>query len=46
MAGRGRGAVEGEGTTAGVSERLLFAGTAPAEAAPVSLPMPRPAGEI
>ncbi|RWA74554.1 ComEC/Rec2 family competence protein [Mesorhizobium sp.] len=46
MAGRGRGAVEGEGTTAGVSERLLFAGTAPAEATPVSLPMPRPAGEI
>ncbi|KUM24756.1 competence protein [Mesorhizobium loti] len=46
MAGRGRGAEEGEGTTAGVSERLLFAGTAPVEATPVSLPMPRPAGEI
>lgn len=38
MAGRGRGAEEGEGTTAGVSERLLFAGAVPAEAMPVLLP--------
>ncbi|TIO79229.1 MAG: ComEC family competence protein [Mesorhizobium sp.] len=44
MAGRGRGAEEGEGTTAGVSERLLFA--APFEATPVSVPVPRPATEI
>lgn len=44
MAGRGRGAEEGEGTTAGVSERLLFA--APFEATPVSVPVPRPAPEI
>ncbi|WFP60880.1 ComEC/Rec2 family competence protein [Mesorhizobium sp. WSM4904] len=46
MAGRGRSAEKGEGTTAGVSERLLFAGTAPAEATPVSVPAPRPAAEI
>ncbi|RUT87916.1 competence protein, partial [Mesorhizobium sp. USDA-HM6] len=46
MAGRGRGAEEGEGTTAGVSERLLFAGTVPAEATPFSVPVPRPAAEI
>lgn len=46
MAGRGRGTEEGEGTTAGVSERLLFAATAPAEATPVSVPAPRPAAEI
>ncbi|RWX65002.1 competence protein, partial [Mesorhizobium sp. M4B.F.Ca.ET.089.01.1.1] len=46
MAGRGRGAEEGEGTTAGASERLLFADTVPADAAPVSLPEPRPAKEI
>ncbi|MEW6631969.1 MAG: ComEC/Rec2 family competence protein [Pseudomonadota bacterium] len=44
MAGRGRGAEEGEGTTAGVSERLLFATATPAEVAPV--PVPRPATEI
>ncbi|TGQ35171.1 MULTISPECIES: ComEC/Rec2 family competence protein [unclassified Mesorhizobium] len=46
MAGRGRGAEEGEGTTAGVSERLLFVDMLPADAAPVSLPEPRPAKEI
>lgn len=46
MAGRGRGAEEGEGVTAGVSERLLFAATVPDEATPVSLPAPRPAAEI
>ncbi|TGQ56187.1 DUF4131 domain-containing protein [Mesorhizobium sp. M1C.F.Ca.ET.193.01.1.1] len=46
MAGRGRGAEEGEGVTAGVSERLLFAATVPDEATPVSLPAPRPATEI
>ncbi|TIW67444.1 MAG: ComEC family competence protein, partial [Mesorhizobium sp.] len=46
MAGRGRGTVEGEGTTAGVSERLLFADTAPVETAPVWLPESRPAKEI
>ncbi|UCI05615.1 ComEC/Rec2 family competence protein [Mesorhizobium sp. B1-1-8] len=46
MAARGRGAEEGEGTTVGVSERLLFAGNAPSEAAPVLVPEPRPATEI
>jgi len=45
MAGRGRGAEEGEGTTAGVSERLLFAGATADEAAPISVPAPRPAPE-
>ncbi|MDX8517671.1 ComEC/Rec2 family competence protein [Mesorhizobium dulcispinae] len=46
MAGRGRGAEEGEGTTAGVSERLLFAGTVPAEAAPVLLPERHPPAKV
>ncbi|MDG4908040.1 ComEC/Rec2 family competence protein [Mesorhizobium sp. WSM4898] len=46
MAGRGRGAEDGEKTTAGVSERLLFADTVPAEAVPVWVPVPRPATEI
>ncbi|RUW79285.1 hypothetical protein, partial [Mesorhizobium sp. M1E.F.Ca.ET.063.01.1.1] len=46
MAERGRGAKEGEGTTAGVSERLLFSDAVPAEATPVSVPVPRPAAEI
>ncbi|MBZ9863969.1 ComEC/Rec2 family competence protein [Mesorhizobium sp. CA15] len=45
MAGRGRGVREGGETTAGVSERLMFAHAAPAEEAPVSLPELRlPAG--
>src|SRR5690349_12063103 len=43
MAGRGRGAEEGEGTTAGVSERLLFAGPLPDETAPYPVLAPRPA---
>ena len=43
MAGRGRGAEEGERTTAGVSERLLFADVGAAEAVPASLPELRPA---
>src|SRR5690242_7042231 len=38
MAGRGRGVREGGETTAGVSERLMFAHAAPAEEPPVSLP--------
>ncbi|RWH30839.1 ComEC/Rec2 family competence protein [Mesorhizobium sp.] len=46
MAGRGRGAEDGEKTTAGVSERLLFADTVPAEAVQVLVPVPRPAAEI
>jgi len=46
MAGRGRGAVEGEGTTAGVSERLLFVDMPSAETAPLALPEPGPATEI
>ncbi|PBC04794.1 ComEC/Rec2 family competence protein [Mesorhizobium sp. WSM3860] len=46
MAGRGRGAEEGEETMAGVSERLLFADTVPAEVVPVLVPVPRPATEI
>ncbi|CDX17985.1 ComEC/Rec2-like protein [Mesorhizobium sp. ORS 3324] len=46
MAGRSRGAEEGEGTIAGVSERQLFADTVPAEAAPVSLPAPSPPTEV
>ncbi|RWB56117.1 ComEC/Rec2 family competence protein [Mesorhizobium sp.] len=46
MAGRGRGTEDDGGITAGVSERLLFAGTAPFEATPVSVPVPRPATEI
>ncbi|WP_363229934.1 DUF4131 domain-containing protein, partial [Mesorhizobium sp.] len=45
MAGRGRGAEEGEGTTAGVSERLMFAHAAPQEAPPVQLPQPRAPAE-
>ncbi|MBW8909353.1 MAG: ComEC/Rec2 family competence protein [Mesorhizobium sp.] len=40
MAGRGRGAGEGEVTAAGVSERLLFADVNAVEAVPVSLPAP------
>ncbi|BCG94545.1 ComEC/Rec2 family competence protein [Mesorhizobium sp. 131-2-1] len=46
MAGRGRGAEEGEGTTAGVSERLLFVDTPSAETAPLALPELRPATKI
>lgn len=46
MAGRSRGAKDGEGTTAGVSERLLFAGATPSEAAPVLVPEPGPSNEI
>lgn len=46
MAGRSRGAKDGEGTTAGVSERLLFAGATPSEAAPVLVPEPGPSNEM
>ncbi|PBB87015.1 MULTISPECIES: ComEC/Rec2 family competence protein [unclassified Mesorhizobium] len=46
MAGRGRGAEDGGGTAAGVSERLLFAGTAPIEAGPVLLLEPRQPAQI
>src|SRR5690349_11292130 len=46
MAGRGRGVREGGETTAGVSERLMFAHAAPAEEAPLSLPEFHPPAEL
>ncbi|RTL99078.1 MAG: ComEC family competence protein [Hyphomicrobiales bacterium] len=46
MAGRGRGAEEGGETTAGVSERLMFAHAISAEAAPVSVPELHPPAEL
>lgn len=46
MAGRGRRAEEGGETTAGVSERLMFAHAISAEAAPVSVPELHPPAEL
>ncbi|MDX8456356.1 ComEC/Rec2 family competence protein [Mesorhizobium sp. VK9D] len=46
MARHGRGAEEGEGTTAGVSERLMFAPAAPADEASRSLPELSPPAEL
>lgn len=46
MAGRGRGAEEGGETTAGVSERLMFARAISAEAAPLPVPEPHPPAEL
>ncbi|MDG4875409.1 ComEC/Rec2 family competence protein [Mesorhizobium sp. WSM4935] len=46
MAGRGRGAEEGGETTAGVSERLMFAHAASTEEAPLSLPELHPPAEL
>ncbi|RUX67944.1 competence protein, partial [Mesorhizobium sp. M2A.F.Ca.ET.040.01.1.1] len=45
MAGRGRGTEEGGETTAGVSERLMFAHAEPQEAPPIQLPQPRAPAE-
>ncbi|CDX54707.1 ComEC/Rec2-like protein [Mesorhizobium plurifarium] len=45
MAGRGRAAEEGGETTAGVSERLMFARAEPTAEAPLSLPELRPPAE-